>query len=216
MPPVTGDPFSPRIDPLGERALLVRMDGQHRVLAIARALRADVGAGLVDAIPGDGSLLVVFDGTDAGEDRARAAIDLAVAAPLELVASRRHVVAVRYGGHDGPDLHEAARLTGLDPDELVARHAAAEHTVLFLGFAPGFPYLGGLPAELALPRLTAPRTVTPAGSVAIAEGYTGIYPTGLPGGWRVIGRTDIALFDPTADPPARLEPGDVVRFEAVR
>ena len=216
MPPVTGEPTTIRIDPLGERALLVRADDQARVLDLARALLADPAVRIVDAVPGDRSLLVLFDGSDAGEARARAAIAAAVTHPTTPRTPRRHVIPVRYGAAAGPDLEEAARLAGLDPDALVARHAAVEHAVLFLGFAPGFPYLGGLPDELVLPRLATPRTVTPAGSVAIAEGYTGIYPAELPGGWRIIGRTDVRLFDPMADPPARLEPGDLVRFEIVR
>jgi inhibitor of KinA len=87
--------------------------------------------------------------------------------------------------------------------------------VLFLGFAPGFPYIGDLPPSLVLPRLSTPRTVTPAGSVGIAESYTGIYPAPLPAGWRIIGRTPMALFDPRTDPPTTLLAGDLVRFEAI-
>jgi KipI family sensor histidine kinase inhibitor len=88
--------------------------------------------------------------------------------------------------------------------------------VLFLGFAPGFPYIGDLAPALVLPRLATPRTSTPAGSVGIAEAYTGIYPAALPAGWRIIGRTAMAMFDPATDPPTTLLPGDLVRFEAVR
>jgi KipI family sensor histidine kinase inhibitor len=99
--------------------------------------------------------------------------------------------------------------------EVAERHAAAELEVLFDGFAPGFAYLGGLPDELHVPRLATPRTRTPAGSVAVADGMSGVYPADLPGGWRVIGRTPIRLFDPHRSGPAYLEPGDRVRFEPI-
>src|SRR6185503_7425877 len=114
----------------------------------------------------------------------------------------------------GPDLADVAALTGLSEGEVVDRHAA-ELRVLFDGFAPGFAYLGDLPAELRLPRLDTPRTRTLAGSVAIAGPMSGVYPATLPGGWRVIGRTPVALFDPRRDPPAYLMPGDRVRFEPI-
>ncbi|MGH2357651.1 MAG: 5-oxoprolinase subunit B family protein, partial [Candidatus Limnocylindria bacterium] len=108
-----------------------------------------------------------------------------------------------------------ASLVGLPADEVVAGHAGAELMVEILGFAPGFPYLGTLPAELDVPRLATPRTRTPAGSVGIAGRRTGIYPAELPGGWRLIGRTPVTLFDPQRDPPAYLAPGDTVRFEPI-
>ena len=106
-----------------------------------------------------------------------------------------------------------AELTGLAPSEVVARHASAELHVLFCGFAPGFAYLGDLPPELRVGRLATPRTRTPPGSVAIAGSMSAIYPADLPGGWRIIGRAEVVLFDPHGDRPALLEPGDRVRFE---
>lgn len=203
-----------RIDPLGDRALLVRLPDQDAILGLAGALLPRLAAGaLADVVPGDGSLLITFDGTEAGEAEARAAVEAALAGPAVLPPSREQRIPVRYGGADGPDLDEVARLTGLTATAVVAAHAGATHTVRFLGFAPGFPYLGGLPAALEVPRLATPRTVTPAGSVAIATTFTGIYPAPLPGGWRIIGRTDVALFDPRRDPPTLLRPGDRVRFE---
>ena len=204
------------VQPFGERALLVRVATQAEVLALTAGLLGDLAGGvLVDLVPGDRSLLVVFDGTDRGEAVARTAIEAAGVVPVSAAEPRRHVVPVRYGGDDGPDLADVAALAGCSPDEVIARHAGREYPVLFLGFAPGFPYLGGLPPELVIPRLDSPRTATPPGSVAIAEGYTGIYPASLPGGWRVIGRTTTPMFDPAADPPATVVPGDLVRFEAV-
>ena len=122
---------------------------------------------------------------------------------------------MRYGGEDGPDLDEVAVRLGLAPREVVAIHCEAIHRVLMIGFAPGYPYLGGLPPQLHLPRRATPRKAVPAGSVAIAAGMTGIYPARLPGGWHLIGRTEQRLFDPQAERPCLLEPGDDVRFVAL-
>jgi inhibitor of KinA len=119
---------------------------------------------------------------------------------------------VCYGGALGPDLAGVADHCGLTGDEVVRRHAAGEYLVYFLGFSPGFPYLGGLDGSLATPRLESPRHDVPAGSVAIGGSQTGVYPMRSPGGWRLIGRTPVPLFDPAADPPALLEMGDRVRF----
>jgi KipI family sensor histidine kinase inhibitor len=122
---------------------------------------------------------------------------------------------VRYGGEHGPDLQRVADHAGLSTTDVIARHAVAEYTVAMLGFAPGFPYLLGLDAALATPRLATPRTRVPAGSVAIGGAQTGLYPQASPGGWNLIGRTDRVLFDPQRDPPALLAPGDRVRFVPV-
>ena len=130
------------------------------------------------------------------------------------VATRLRTIPVVYGGELGPDLADVAVLTGLSEAEVVERHAA-ELRVLFDGVAPGFADLGDLPDELRVPRLDTPRTRTPAGSVAIAGPMSGVYPATLPGGWRIIGRTPIALFDPHRDSPAYLMPGDRVRFERI-
>ena len=131
------------------------------------------------------------------------------------VGTRLRTIPVVYGGEMGPDLPDVAALTGLSEAEVVERHATAELRVLFDGFAPGFAYLGDLPVELRVARLDTPRTRTPAGSVAIAGPMSGVYPATLPGGWRVIGRTPVTLFDPRRDPPAYLMPGDRVRFERI-
>jgi len=119
---------------------------------------------------------------------------------------------VRYGGADGPDLDDVARLHGCASADVIARHTAPLYDVVMLGFLPGFPYLSGLPETLHTPRLAVPRALVPAGSVGIGGSQTGVYPCALPGGWRIIGRTETALFDVQADPPALLRPGDRVRF----
>jgi inhibitor of KinA len=117
-----------------------------------------------------------------------------------------------YGGKYGPDLESLAKLHNLTPMEVIKLHSAAEYRVYMMGFTPGFPYLGGLDPALATPRLAAPRTLVPAGSVAIAGSQTGIYPVDSPGGWQIIGYTPLHLFDKKQDPPSFLSPGDRVRF----
>ncbi|HSS45059.1 MAG TPA: carboxyltransferase domain-containing protein, partial [Thermoanaerobaculia bacterium] len=122
---------------------------------------------------------------------------------------------VLYGGEAARELPELSRAAGVSEPEFAARHAGAAYKVAFLGFAPGFAYLTGLPAELQAPRLSTPRTRVPEGSVAIGGEYTGIYPAQMPGGWKVIGRAPVRLFDSRQDPPALFAPGDEVRFEPI-
>lgn len=199
------------IRPFGEAALLVALGTPHRAQALASSLRREPLAGMVEAVPGLDSVLVEFDpiGPEPGslipllEERLAALLD-------EPEAGRLHLIPVTY---DGPDMADVAELTGMAPEAVIELHAATELRVLFCGFAPGFAYLGALPPALHVERLATPRTHTPAGSVAIAGAMSGIYPADLPGGWRVIGRTEVTLFDPHRDPPALLLPGDRVRFE---
>ena len=114
--------------------------------------------------------------------------------------------------YDGDDLDDVARLWEMTRDEVVATHTGTELVVAFCGFAPGFPYCTGLPAHLSVPRLDSPRARVPAGSVGLAGPFTGVYPSASPGGWRLIGRTDLSLWEPDRDPPATLVPGTRVRF----
>jgi KipI family sensor histidine kinase inhibitor len=202
------------IRPFGEAALLVETGSADRAQALAAALRSAPPRGMVEAVPGLASVLVELDplGPDPASLTADLTSRLAATADAPDVGGRLHTIPVAY---DGPDLVDVGRLTGLAPADVVAAHSAAELRVLFCGFAPGFAYLGDLPAELRVERLATPRTRTPAGSVAIAGSMSGIYPADLPGGWRVIGRTDVTLFDPRRDPPTLLLPGDRVRFEPV-
>ena len=132
------------------------------------------------------------------------------------VSGRLVEVPVRYGGADGPDLDEVARLHDLRAEDVVEIHAGAEYDAFFLGFAPGFAYLGPLPASIVTPRLDVPRPRVPAGSVAIAGAQTAVYPTETPGGWRLIGRTDARLWDASRQEPALIRPGDRVRFVPIR
>jgi len=130
---------------------------------------------------------------------------------LEL-ETRDIAIPVVYGGDSGPDLAEVARHSGLTPHQVVEAHTAGRYTVYFIGFQPGFPYLAGLDERLHTPRRAEPRLVVPAGSVGIGGSQTGVYPLAAPGGWQLIGRTDIALFTPQQQPPTFLRPGDRVRF----
>ena len=134
---------------------------------------------------------------------------------VSLPPPRTLEVPVRYGGAEGPDLEEVARLHGMTADEVVRLHLSGDYLVYFLGFSPGFPYMGGMPARIATPRLPAPRVRVPAGSVAIGGEHTGIYPVASPGGWRIIGRTPLDIFRLDRDPLTLLNMGDHVRFAAI-
>jgi KipI family sensor histidine kinase inhibitor len=191
-------------------------EGNARAIAIAARLSAKLPHGILDAIPGAKTLFILFDPRTIERDallrKVRRAAEEGTAA---LPESRLFRIPVAYGADNGPDLAAIARDRGLDPDELVRRHAAAEYRVAFLGFSPGFAYLTGLPSELSAPRRESPRPRVPAGSVAIGGEYTAVYPSESPGGWRLIGRSPVRLFDPSAVPPALLKPGDRIRFESI-
>ncbi len=207
----------------GDAAVVVRFGGgissrgHARVMALLAALDARRLAGVRDLTPAYTSLLVQFDPLVTSQDQVTTAVCEALEQAEEgsRAPSRLVTIPVAYGGADGPDLDEVARLAGLTPSEVITRHTGASYRVYFLGFQAGFPYLGGLPAEIAVPRLDRPRSRVPAGSVAIAERQAGIYPATSPGGWRILGRTSARLWDPAADPPSLLRPGDRVRFVAV-
>jgi KipI family sensor histidine kinase inhibitor len=168
-----------------------------------------------DVIPAARSVLVTYDPGRIDRETLVALVDRRVresGRSAESAPARLLRVPVLY---DGEDLPELASRSGLSAGEIARRHAAARYRVAFLGFAPGFAYLSGLPPELAAPRRTTPRPRVPAGSVAIGGSWSGIYPSSSPGGWRLLGRTSAVLFDPSADPPALLAPGDRVQLEAV-
>jgi KipI family sensor histidine kinase inhibitor len=230
------EPAGPTIEPLGDAAVLVSLgpgvgaaQARHaRAIAAAvdaaRAVMPDIGR----PIPAHATVLIPFDPLAIELDEAVALARRAIAAAADaagrlagrpvdepgaaLGASAAIEIPVRYGGRDGPDLDRVAELHGLRPRDVVELHSAARYVVLFLGFAPGFAYLGGLPAGLETPRRDSPRERVPAGSVGIAGIQTGVYPLAMPGGWQLIGRTDAVLFDPAGDPPALLRPGAAVRF----
>jgi KipI family sensor histidine kinase inhibitor len=196
--------------PAGERGLLIEVEELETVHRLHAALRALGPPGVVELVPGYRTLLVVADPARVEAlDELAAGLGELELPPAEAVAGEPVEIPVRY---DGEDLPEVAELTGLEADEVVRRHTAPTYTVAFLGFSPGFPYLVGLDPALEVPRRDTPRTSIPAGSVGLAGGQTGIYPTASPGGWQLIGRTEVTLFDPGRDPPALLGPGSRLRF----
>jgi inhibitor of KinA len=215
----------PEIEPLGDQALLLRwglladIEANKQVHALANRLRLAAPNWLIDCVPAYASLAIFFNGAVMpGKDPAAAVHELLLGlleqpeSPAATGESRLIDIAVCYGGEFGPDLDELADTCGLSAAQVVAKHSQAEYLVAMLGFSPGFPYLLGLDPTLASPRLVTPRTHVPAGSVGIGGTQTGIYPNEGPGGWRLIGRTPLSLFDPRNDPPTLLLPGDRVRF----
>jgi KipI family sensor histidine kinase inhibitor len=215
-----------RLLPQGEGAIAVVLgdavdaDLNARVHALARAVSRRLRGQVSEVVPSYASLLVIFDPLRVPRERLERKLSALAAevAGVRATPPRRVVrVPVCYGGELGPDLEEVARVTGLPPAEVVARHAAPVYRVYLLGFTPGFPYLGGMDRRIACPRLPSPRLRVVPGSVAIAGEQTGIYPVESPGGWRVIGRTPLRLFDPApgAERPFLLSAGDGLRFVPV-
>lgn len=209
----------PRALPVGDAALVVEMGDaldlrtSARVRALDLALARAPFDGFREAVPTHRSLLVLYDAAVARfSSVARALLALAASPAPPPPPGRRHDVPIVYGGEDGPDLAGLATARGLSEADLVALHAGAEYTVMMLGFAPGFAYLGLLPEALESPRLATPRVRVPAGSVGLAGRQTGIYPVASPGGWRIVGRTSRRLFDPGREEPALFAAGDRVRF----
>jgi KipI family sensor histidine kinase inhibitor len=230
-----GQPGGPRVVPFGDAGLLVVLGEvieerlNRRVHRLAARLTASLPpeAGWERPVPAYASLLVPFDPDRLGGEQARAMLEASLVdagrepePPTAEAAgsgepereARLVEIPVRYGGADGPDLDEVASRCGLRPAEVVELHAGSTYRVFLLGFSPGFAYLGPLPAPLVLPRRDEPRPRVPQGSVAIAAEQTCVYPQATPGGWHLIGRTDLPLWDVRTDPPARLRPGDRVRF----
>jgi len=199
--------------PVGATALLVELDGLGDTLALHAEIERRRAGGwapdLADVIPG--ARTVLLDGVT---DRAELAAELRSwdVAPVAAAEGPAVEIPCRY---DGEDLAEVAARWGMSAPEAARRHAAAEYRVAFCGFAPGFGYLSGLPAHLAVPRRATPRTAVPAGRVALAGTWTGVYPRSSPGGWQLIGRTDAVLWDAGRAQPALLTPGARVRFVAV-
>jgi KipI family sensor histidine kinase inhibitor len=195
--------------PAGTSAVLVELDSLEQVMGLAAALRSAPPAGTVDLVPAARTVLVVFDAGTTTIERVVADVSRRRIDPVADRAGPLVEVPVVY---DGEDLAEVAALTGLSEREVVARHLRPEYTVAFCGFAPGFAYLVGGDPALRVPRRRSPRTAVPAGSVGLADEFTGVYPRRMPGGWQLIGRTDAELWDLDRDPPALLPPGARVRF----
>lgn len=202
-----------RILPVGPSALLVELENQDSVLALAaeaaRRRDSDWLGRVVDVVPGASTVLL-----DGVADPAALARELSGWEPARLPLPDSPIVEIRCR-YDGADLGSVAACWGVEEDEVPTMHASAEHRVAFCGFSPGFAYIVSTGGRPPVPRLAAPRPAVDAGSVALAGTFTGIYPRQTPGGWRIIGHTDAVLWDADRDPPALLSPGTRVRFLTV-
>jgi len=205
----------------GDSAVVLRLGASidpavnARALAIARRVRERGPNALRDLVVGFASVTAYFDPLRIDASAVESLLREAAAVPVDPSPGDAPpvVIPVTYGGADGADLGEIAAFAGLSEADVIARHLGREYRVFMIGFLPGFPYMGTVDPRIAMPRRDTPRVSVPAGSVGIAGGQTGIYPVESPGGWRLIGRTTTALFDPAnASRPTLLQPGDRVRF----
>lgn len=177
-----------------------------------RWVEAERIAGVINLHPGFDCVLIVFDPLVVTHEELETRLKGAALDAVALPVARTVEIPVRYGGADGPDLAGVAEIHGMVPDRVVEIHSSQVYPVRFLGFAPGFAYLSGVPDTIATPRLPAPRKAVPAGSVGIAGSQTGVYPFSTPGGWRLIGRTPLEMFRPDRAEMSLLRIGDLVRF----
>ena len=220
-------PDAPLILPCGDQAIMVEFAAEispevnDRVYALADSLMASPPAWMTELVPTYRSLLVQYDALNA--DYGDVAAELESRLASEMVSGTSHAsrqplvyeLPVVYGGDDGPDLDTVAAHAGMSTEEVIEIHSSVAYRVYMIGFSPGFPYLGGMDSRIACPRLATPRVRVPAGSVGIAESQTGVYPNQSPGGWQLIGRTPVKLFDQAQEPPSVLQPGHYVRFVPV-
>src|SRR6478736_3836891 len=221
-----------QITPLGDQALMLEMgdainESTHRrVQAAWRALSAEPLPGVSEAVPAYTSVTPFSDPWQVVQAGApereivswlKAKVLARLKDPPKSAKSKPRTIEIPvcYGGEFGPDLARVAAQAKLSPEEVIKRHSKATYLVYLIGFAPGFPYLGGLPKELATPRHAKPRMAVPAGSVGIAGEQTGIYPQVTPGGWNLIGATPLKLFQPQSKPPVLLQAGDEEKFKPV-
>jgi inhibitor of KinA len=209
----------PRFLPAGDMAITVELADDFdpeinaRVRALSSALEQEHLAAILDLVPTYRSLLVYYDPLRISVTELQGRIlSLASVERMTLPKPRVLPIPVVYGGAFGPDLDFVSRHTGLSPDAVADIHAGSEYLVYMLGFNTSFPYLGGMSPSIAAPRLETPRTKIPAGSIGIAQQQTGIYPVESPGGWQIIGRSPVRLFDPTREPPMPIGAGDFIRF----
>src|ERR1700678_2916515 len=219
IPITDGEQFRPASDQsllvyFGQR---ITLDAHQRVRRLLRLLEREPIAGVRNLHPAYCSLLVDFDVLKLShrelEEILRGYLDRLE--EVDLPEGRQLQVPTCYGGEFGPDLNEVATLLGMAPARVIELHASVTYIVYFLGFVPGFAYLGELPEALVTPRLASPRRNTPPGGVGVAGNQTGVYPFDTPGGWRLIGRTPIAMFRPDRTDMGFLSIGDRVRFVSI-
>jgi len=217
---MTGDPD---VVPLGDSALLVEFENRidasinQRCIALAEAIEACRIAGVRDIVPAYRTVAVYFDPLKTDRVQLRREVDRAIGTSAPAATALRQVIRVPvcYGAADGPDIAEVAGFAGGSEDEVVAIHTSATYRVFMIGFSPGFAYMGPVAARIAAPRRATPRTTVPAGSVGIAGQQTGIYPSETPGGWQLVGRTPLRVFDAARTPPSLFRAGDTVQFFAI-
>lgn len=211
------------IIPMGDTALVLEVghtiseETHRRVQAVVQRLDQQPISGVLEVVPAFATVTVYYDPFQIAYTELRDRVEAALQGltDVELPPSRIVEIPVCYGGEFGPDLAKVAARNQLTPSEVIEIHTDAEYLVYMIGFAPGFPYLGGLSERIATPRRDTPRPVIPAGSVGIAGQQTGVYPLETPGGWQLIGRTPLRLFRPEQDPPTLLQAGDLVRFREI-
>jgi KipI family sensor histidine kinase inhibitor len=205
---------------MGDRGLLLEFGDEiaeeinEKVRRMALAIRSEAVPGIAEIVPTYRSLLVLYDPMNLSVIDLKKKLE-SIEGGLQqspFPEPRLTRIPVVYGGKHGPDLDSVAEYHRSMPDEIVRLHCSRTYLIYLIGFMPGFPYMGELPEELVTPRLKTPRLSVPAGSVAIAQKQTGIYPMDSPGGWQIIGRTPVKMFDPAKDPPACLRMGDRVQF----
>ena len=211
-----------RFLPAGDTALVVEFGDaidpalSERVLALAGRIRGAALSGVIDTVPTFRSLMVHYDPTATSGAQVAADIRALIDGAHSSRGQRRlWRLPACYAAPCAPDLEKVAQRTGLRSADVVERHADTRFHVYMIGFVPGYPYMGDLPAELCLPRRADPRTRVPAGSIAIASCLTAVYPIESPGGWHLIGATPVCLFDTSSERPSLLAPGDAVRFEPI-
>jgi inhibitor of KinA len=189
----------------------------ERVIALFHAFQARHDPRIRNLHPGYASLLIDFDPLRLTHDELASDIQQLASTNYSATGSSANIVTIPvcYDVEFGPDLLDVAQHAGLPPEEVIRLHSGVTYLVYFLGFSPGFVYLGGLPEILHTPRLATPRPSIAGGSVGIAGSQTGIYPVDSPGGWKLIGRTPVRMFDPEATPPTRLQPGDSMTFSPI-
>ena len=210
----------PLFHPAGDTALVAELgdaispDINRKVRSLTDALETVGIPGVFDFLPTYRSVLLYYDPMTTTAAQVQAAVIELLNSAQTTDTAERNVVQIPtlYGGEMGPDIGFVARHNRISEQQVIDIHSAAEYLVYMMGFSPGFAYLGGLDARLATPRLQSPRTEIPPGAVGIAETQTGVYPVASPGGWQLIGRTPLKLFDPKRNPPALLAAGDYVRF----
>lgn len=212
-----------RFQPASDQSLLVyfgrqiTLEAHQQVMRLLRLLESEPVAGIRNLHPAYCSLLIQFDALKLGHDDLEAILRpyLDRLEDVHLPEPQRAEIPVCYGGEYGPDLNEVAAMHSMTPAQLIELHTSVAYEVYFLGFVPGFAYLGELPPALVTPRLAAPRRRVPAGSVGIAGSQTGVYPFATPGGWRLLGRTPIQMFQPNRGAMSLLSIGDRVRFAPI-